>query len=216
MTMQNEVLFSDLQEDDPQVENSLYQTLVPVESLTGQSSWNASGDLDEGLESDNTFEPHEDESVIATIQPTASKIKKNNSRSSFKCRLCEREFKNARGLGGHMSRQHQGHSEKHAFKKAKRQERESHRLAVKLANKLLSQYDCSELSKAKVDRVRWLLAKAFKNEDDFIKLSGEESVFQTENETTFLSAQIDKLSSSDNNNKYLRDAITRLKAQQIS
>ena len=91
-------------------------------------------------------------------------------------------------------------------------ERESHRLAVRLANKLLSQYDCSQLSKDKVDRVRWLLAKVFKSEDDFIKLAGEESVFQTENETAFLNAQVDKLSSSDNSNKYLRDAITRLKA----
>ena len=71
MMMQTEFLLSDLQEDDPQVENSLYQTLVPVESLTGQSCLDDSGDIDVGPEIDDTFEPceaHADHSPNADHQ----------------------------------------------------------------------------------------------------------------------------------------------------
>ena len=105
--MQPEFLISDLPQDD----NSLYQIMIPVESLTGRQSsqtWDVLSDIDDQteIESIHEFEiahaepvtsrvdqisqlTNEDVTpsdipVIATIKPTTSKNSKSNRTGDFK------------------------------------------------------------------------------------------------------------------------------------
>ena len=223
--VQPEFLFSNLPQDD----SSLYQSLIPVESLTDYQSiqtatWDVISDRGEETEIESIEEVHiayaepvSDPNYlhpIATIMPTITKSSKINRTAAFKCPLCPRIFKDAQGLGGHMSQLHKGHSKKHAFKQAKRKEKEPDRLALSLTYKLLGQYDCSQLSKDKFSRVRWELKKHLMKEDEFKKLVDGEKVFNTEDEAAFLSAQVIKICQPGNCKKYLREAITLLRAQE--
>ena len=227
--VQPEYLFSNLPQNILRDDCSLYQSLIPAESLTDYQSpktetWDVISDRGEETVVESIEEDHiayadavgdpNDLHPIASIMPTTAKSRKINRTAAFKCPHCPRTFGDAQGLGGHMSQQHKGHSKKHAFKQAKRKEKEPDRLALSLTYKLLGQYDCSELSKDKYSRVRWELKKHLIEQDEFKKLVDGEKVFNNEDEAAFLNTQVVKICQPGNCKKYLREAITLLRAQE--
>jgi hypothetical protein len=80
-----------------------------------------------------------------------------------RCEHCDRKFTTTNGLGGHMSRKHQGMSVKHAFKIAKRKTRVLHRMANKSAKATMAKWNCEGWSKDKKARVSWALARAIRD-----------------------------------------------------
>ena len=101
--VQPEYLLSNL----PQNDSSLYQSLIPVESLTDYYSpktetWDVISDIGEETVVESIEEVHiayaepvsdpKDLHPIATIMPTIAKSSKINRTASFKCSLCRRTF----------------------------------------------------------------------------------------------------------------------------